>query len=210
MTTTSSAVDTDETRRAKIKEIVCEILEIDPGEMTGTSLFKEDHGADLMGAIEILSSLERTLGVDIDQNELARMVNLDSVVAVVEEARKAQQRPEPAGVNHGELKVPEHRAPREVVITGLGMVTGIGIGVEDFAAGLRNGRSGVRSRPSRRRDTRTPTAARSPASIRLAGSRTSIRRASGGRDSSRPPFVHSVLSHEDMLTAEADEVLTGS
>ncbi|MGV9295066.1 MULTISPECIES: acyl carrier protein [Amycolatopsis] len=90
MTTTNSAADTDETRHAKIKEIVCEILEIDPDEMTGTSLFKEDHGADSMGAIEILSSLERTLGVDIDQNELARMVNLDSVVAVVEEARKAQ------------------------------------------------------------------------------------------------------------------------
>ncbi|GAA0624868.1 hypothetical protein GCM10010174_50150 [Kutzneria viridogrisea] len=75
--------------RAKVKEIVCEILEIDPEEMTGESLFKEDHGADSMGAIEILSSLERTLGVDIDQSELARMVNLDGVIAVVAEAMAA-------------------------------------------------------------------------------------------------------------------------
>ncbi|MGV9295065.1 beta-ketoacyl-[acyl-carrier-protein] synthase family protein [Amycolatopsis sp. NPDC003676] len=40
--------------------------------------------------------------------------------------------------------MPENRAPRKVVITGLGVVTSIGIGVEDFAAGLRNGRSGVK------------------------------------------------------------------
>lgn len=86
MTTTDQAPFVDEERRETIKAIVCEILEIDPAEMTGTSLFKEDHGADSMGAIEILSSLERSLGVDIDQSELARMVNLDSVVAVVEEA----------------------------------------------------------------------------------------------------------------------------
>jgi acyl carrier protein len=48
------------------------------GIATGDSLFKDDHEADSMGAIEILSSLERELGVDIDQDELARMVNLNS------------------------------------------------------------------------------------------------------------------------------------
>ncbi|MEV7287836.1 beta-ketoacyl-[acyl-carrier-protein] synthase family protein [Streptomyces sp. NPDC093252] len=36
-----------------------------------------------------------------------------------------------------------HTAGRRVVITGLGVVTSIGVGVRDFAAGLRAGRSGV-------------------------------------------------------------------
>ncbi|MFY1691566.1 beta-ketoacyl-[acyl-carrier-protein] synthase family protein [Plantactinospora sp. WMMB782] len=36
------------------------------------------------------------------------------------------------------------RSPRRVVVTGLGVVTSIGIGVEDFLAGLRAGRSGVK------------------------------------------------------------------
>jgi acyl carrier protein len=79
-------VELDQSRRGTIKEIVCEILEIEPADMTGTSLFKEDHGADSMGAIEILSSLERTFGVEIDQAELTRMVNLDGVIAVVDAA----------------------------------------------------------------------------------------------------------------------------
>ncbi|MEO3922653.1 beta-ketoacyl-[acyl-carrier-protein] synthase family protein [Micromonosporaceae bacterium B7E4] len=36
------------------------------------------------------------------------------------------------------------RSPRRVVVTGLGVVTSIGIGVEKFLAGLRAGRSGVK------------------------------------------------------------------
>ncbi|HTJ70650.1 MAG TPA: acyl carrier protein [Actinospica sp.] len=75
-----------EERKAEIKEIVCDILEIDPGEITETSLFKDDHGADSLRAIEILANLERTFGVTIDQAELNRMTNLQNVYTVVEEA----------------------------------------------------------------------------------------------------------------------------
>jgi acyl carrier protein len=82
MTTTDSAVNE---LREKVKTIVCEILEIEPDEITGTSMFKDDHDADSMSVIEVLSALERSLGVDIDQAELARMVNLDGVLEVVTE-----------------------------------------------------------------------------------------------------------------------------
>ncbi|MFJ6694625.1 acyl carrier protein [Streptomyces sp. NPDC091272] len=86
--TTANQLDTDS--RAQIKTIICDILEIEPEEMTDTSRFKEDHEADSMGAIEILSQLERAFGADIDQAELARMVNLDGVVTVVSEAVAAK------------------------------------------------------------------------------------------------------------------------
>jgi acyl carrier protein len=72
--------------QATIKEIVCEILELEEDEVTATSLFKEDHGADSLRAIEILSALEREFNVTIDQGELPRMVNLEGVYAVVSEA----------------------------------------------------------------------------------------------------------------------------
>ncbi len=86
MTTTATSSE----RRAQIKGVICDILEIEPSDMTGTSRFKEDHEADSMGAIEILSTLERTYGIDLDQNVLPRLVNLDAVVAVVDEAVAAK------------------------------------------------------------------------------------------------------------------------
>lgn len=86
MTNPSAATEVDEDRRRQIKEIVCEILEIDAEDVTATSLFKEDHGADSLGAIEILARLERTFNVTIAQSELGRMVNLEGVHAVVDSA----------------------------------------------------------------------------------------------------------------------------
>ncbi|WP_405664169.1 acyl carrier protein [Streptomyces sp. RK9] len=82
----TTAKETAAVDRARIKDIVCDILEIEPDELTDTSLFKEEHEADSMAAIEILSQLERAFGVDIDQAELSRMVHLDGIVAVVTDA----------------------------------------------------------------------------------------------------------------------------
>ncbi|MBW5420642.1 acyl carrier protein [Streptomyces sp. BG9H] len=76
---------TDE-RRATIKEIICDILELEDGEVTDTSLFIEDHGADSLRAIEILASLEKEFGITIEQSELSEMVNLERVYKIVGEA----------------------------------------------------------------------------------------------------------------------------
>jgi acyl carrier protein len=73
-------------RKETISEIVCDILEIEPSEVTDTSLFKEDHGADSLRAIEILAALEKKFNVTIEQAELARMVNLEGVYTVVSES----------------------------------------------------------------------------------------------------------------------------
>ncbi|AJZ85780.1 acyl carrier protein [Streptomyces antimycoticus] len=72
-----------EERRETIKEIVTDILEIDPDEVTETSLFKEEHDADSLRAIEILAALEKNFNIVIEQSELSRMVNLQGVYEVV-------------------------------------------------------------------------------------------------------------------------------
>lgn len=74
-----------ETRNGQIREMVCEILEIDEDEITETSLLKEDHDADSLRAIEILATLERNFKAKIPQDELARMVNLKGIIDVVDE-----------------------------------------------------------------------------------------------------------------------------
>jgi acyl carrier protein len=91
MTSSTPIASQVEERRQKINDIVFEILEVEPGEVTPTSLFLEDHGADSLRAIEILAALERQLGIEIEQSELPRMVNLESVYAVVEEVSGGQQ-----------------------------------------------------------------------------------------------------------------------
>ncbi|KUM84716.1 acyl carrier protein [Streptomyces pseudovenezuelae] len=78
-------------RENEIKELVADILELEPEDMTRTSRFKEDHEADSLLAIEILASLEKTYKITIAQQELARMVNLESVYEVVAEAIAVRQ-----------------------------------------------------------------------------------------------------------------------
>ncbi|QWF85098.1 acyl carrier protein [Amycolatopsis sp. CA-230715] len=70
---------------ARIKEIVCDILEIEEDEMTETSHFVEDHEADSLLAIEILAGMEKEFKVTIEQSELPRMVTLKGVYEVVAE-----------------------------------------------------------------------------------------------------------------------------
>ena len=70
--------------KVRIKEIVSEILEIAPEEMTETSLFKEDHSADSLRAIEIMATLEKEYSIKIPEQELGNMANLSAVYDVVE------------------------------------------------------------------------------------------------------------------------------
>ena len=71
------------TKLLPIQEIICDILEIDPEEMTPTSRFREDHDADSLRAVEILASLEKTFKLEIPQDELQHMTNLENVAAVL-------------------------------------------------------------------------------------------------------------------------------
>ncbi|MEU8387900.1 MULTISPECIES: acyl carrier protein [Micromonosporaceae] len=81
-------VGLDAARKQEIKTIVCDILELEEDEVSETSLFKEDHEADSLSAIEILAALERSQRVTIDQAELSRMVNLQGIYQVVEQASR--------------------------------------------------------------------------------------------------------------------------
>jgi acyl carrier protein len=56
---------------------------LEPGELTDTSSFVEDHDADSLLAIEILARIERDLGVDISQDALPEMTNLTAVYTIV-------------------------------------------------------------------------------------------------------------------------------
>ncbi len=73
----------DPARLGEIRDIVAEVLELEPEELTETSRFKEDHDADSLRAIEILARIEKLYKVEIPQAELARMTHLLAVYDVV-------------------------------------------------------------------------------------------------------------------------------
>lgn len=66
-----------------IRAAVAEVLEVDPDQISQTSRFKEELGADSLQAIEILARMEKAFKVQIDQAELPKMTSLEAVHEVV-------------------------------------------------------------------------------------------------------------------------------
>jgi len=66
-----------------VKDILCDILEIEPEQLTETDRFIEDYNADSLRAVEILASLEKKLGISILEKELPNMINFQQVKEVL-------------------------------------------------------------------------------------------------------------------------------
>lgn len=75
-------IDAD-VRKEELREIVAEVLEVDPEELTDTGNFVDVYEADSLRAIEILARIEKKYRVEIPQAELANMPNLNAVSAVL-------------------------------------------------------------------------------------------------------------------------------
>lgn len=70
-------------RLEEVRRIVAEVLEREPDEIVDTADFQRTYDADSLRAIEILSRIEKTFGVEIPQTELPRMQNLQAVHEVL-------------------------------------------------------------------------------------------------------------------------------
>jgi acyl carrier protein len=81
------ATTLDESLRAEIKDLICEILKADPSTVTLTSRFVEDHGADSLQYMDVLASIERLCGVLIAPEEMGKMTTLAGIYTVIEQAR---------------------------------------------------------------------------------------------------------------------------
>ncbi|MFE3143880.1 acyl carrier protein [Streptomyces scopuliridis] len=67
----------------ELREIVAEVLEVEPEEIAETGSFVEEHEADSLRAIEILARIEKKYKIDIPQAELPNMGHLKAVYDVV-------------------------------------------------------------------------------------------------------------------------------
>ena len=66
-------------RYEQLREIVAEVLELEPEEVTDTGGFIEDYEADSLRAIEILARIDKRYKVEIPQSELPTLRNLKAV-----------------------------------------------------------------------------------------------------------------------------------
>lgn len=75
----------EDSRYSELREIVAEVLEVEPEELTDSGDFVEDYEADSLRAIEILARIEKKYRVEIPQSELAGMRTLKGVSEVVDQ-----------------------------------------------------------------------------------------------------------------------------
>jgi acyl carrier protein len=66
-----------------LREIVADVLELEPEEVSDDGDFVKEYGADSLRAIEVLARIEKRYKIDIPQAELPNMQNLIQVHEVV-------------------------------------------------------------------------------------------------------------------------------
>ena len=70
----------------KLKEIIAEILNVDPDEITMDTTFVDDLGADSLDIFQIIMGIEEEFDIDISSENAEKIV---SVADAVEEIKKA-------------------------------------------------------------------------------------------------------------------------
>lgn len=69
----------------EIKNLVAEIIEKDPAEISLDARFAEDLGVDSMMALEMLAAIERRFKISIPEEKLAQFITLRQTVDVAKE-----------------------------------------------------------------------------------------------------------------------------
>lgn len=68
----------------KIKTMVVDNLGVDEAQVTMTSSFKEDLGADSLDLFELVMALEEEFGVEIPTEDLEKILNIEDVIKYIE------------------------------------------------------------------------------------------------------------------------------
>lgn len=67
----------------KVREIITQELELEPGELTASGHFIEDYDADSLSLITILARIEKELGLAVPQDEMPNMPDMAGVFEVI-------------------------------------------------------------------------------------------------------------------------------
>lgn len=73
----------------KIQKVVAEQLDVDPKQVSETSSFTKDLGADSLDQVEMVMRLEEEFGVEIPDEKAEKLVTVGDVVKFIKEIEKS-------------------------------------------------------------------------------------------------------------------------
>ncbi len=73
----------------KIKEIIVELLEVDPKQVTMEARFREDLEADSLDLVELIMEFEEQFGAKIPDDDAQKIKTVGAAVAYVSERQPA-------------------------------------------------------------------------------------------------------------------------
>ena len=109
----------------KVKDIIVQQLGVDPEKVKPEASFVEDLGADSLDTVELVMAFEEEFGVEIPDEEAEKIRSVGDADRL------------PQGAREGVVMA------RRVVVTGIGLVSPLGVGTEATWEGLVAGRTGI-------------------------------------------------------------------
>ena len=70
----------------KLKEIIAEILNVDPDEITMETTFVDDLGADSLDVFQILMGVEEAFDIEIQEEDAEQIVSVGDAVEAIRKA----------------------------------------------------------------------------------------------------------------------------
>ncbi|HET9663107.1 MAG TPA: acyl carrier protein, partial [Burkholderiales bacterium] len=115
----------------RVKKIVAEQLGVNEADVKNESSFVNDLGADSLDTVELVMALEEEFETEIPDEEAEKITTVQQAVDYIKSHVKSESR---SGA---------HLARRRVVVTGLGIVAPVGIGIAQSWANIVAGKSGI-------------------------------------------------------------------
>ncbi len=74
---------TEQQLSRKVKDVIVEVLRINPDEVSETSRFIEDLGADSLDRVTMLMALEEAFGGEISDEEAEKLLTVGDAVSLI-------------------------------------------------------------------------------------------------------------------------------